>query len=115
MHSYFPDQFPRIGNKDKLALRHKKVKMLLDNIINPSETYDANIEKVEKQILEHEKPNSWNVYETENMERKLEVDFAKYAVLISEHSTTKIEEMSTFMFYVTVEAIAEKHKNQKKS
>jgi len=70
---------------------------------------------VEKEILQHEKPNNWNVHVRGNMERKMEVDFHKYASTVKQHSGIDLEKTTAFSFYATVEMIEDQRpKNPKR-
>lgn len=41
------------------------------------------------------------------MERQLEVDFAKFGLMVCQHSKTRLEDKTAFMFYAEVELILE--------
>lgn len=107
---YFPAYFPKNGNKEYTALRYKRMNILLDAVIDQKEAESKDLFIVEKEILEHDKPNVWNVWKDENMERTLEVDFQKFGIAVTERSGQKLSETTTFEFYATVEHLKEKHK-----
>jgi len=107
---YYPKFFPKNQNQDQIALRAKRIDYLCDLIIDKKESLKDNIYDVEKEILESDKPNIWNVNIEDNMERVLEVDFNKFAVQVTELSNQTIENLSTFRFYATVEYLKEKNK-----
>lgn len=86
---------------------------MLDTIIETDQPDNEGLYKTEKEILEHDKPNVWNVWKENNMERVLEVDFQKFAISVTEISNQRIEDITTFTFYATVEHLKEKHKKQK--
>ena len=83
--------------------------MLCDEMILNKDLSDS-IFEVEKEMLEHQKPNVWNVYHENNLERTLEVDFTKYAISVKEHVDFDLEKCTTFNFYTSVEYITEKKK-----
>ena len=112
---YYPQFFPKNGNKDRTALRVKRIGIMCDNIIDSEEPDNEGLYKTEWEILQHDKPNVWNVWMKGNMERALEVDFQKFAISVTEVSNQRIEDISTFTFYATVEHLKEKYrKNNKK-
>lgn len=111
---YYPKHFPRNANRNRTALRVKRVDVLCDQIIDQGTDQSENVFNIEKEILEDDRPNVWNVWSEGNMERVLEVDFRKYAVAVMEHSSESIEKISTFSFYSTVEHLEEKFTNSKK-
>jgi hypothetical protein len=106
---YFPSSFPRGGNKEETALRYSRLNLLLDKVIENKDGVDQQIYRVEKDILEQDKPNVWNVWQENNMERVLEVDFRKYGLTVAEMSGQDLDNMTTFDFYATVELLKEKH------
>ena len=107
---YFPAYFPKNGNRQQTGLRIQRMKVMLDAIIDQETKQDDNIFDIEKQILETDKPNVWNVWTPGNMERVLEVEFRKFGIAVMEHSSESIEQISTFTFYSTVEHLKEKFK-----
>lgn len=107
---YFPKEFPKNGNNQQTSLRIKRINVMLDRITDPENDQTKNLFEVEKEILETDKPNKWNVWVDGNMERVLEVDFRKFAVAVMEHSSESIEKISTFTFYSIVEHLREKFK-----
>lgn len=109
---YYPKFFPKNQNKDILALRAKRVNYLLDLIIEKKESIKEEVFEVEKEILENDTPHVWNVHIENNMERVLEVDFNKFAIQVTELSNQRLEDMTTFRFYATVEYLKEKNKKQ---
>lgn len=113
--AYYPNFFPKNGNKEQTALRVKRADILLDKIINSKEDkdFDDTLFGVEKEILENDRPNVWNIWKENNMERVLEVDFQKFGISVTEQTGQKLEEVSTFTFYATVEHLKEKHKSNK--
>lgn len=106
---YFPESFPKNGDPETTTLRIKRVNAMLESIINPGDKHKREIFNVEKQILERDKPKIWNVWKPENMERILEVDFAKFGIAVTENTGQKLSETTTFEFYATVEHLKEKH------
>lgn len=111
---YYPKRFPKNGNRHQTSLRIQRMDVMLDQIIEQGSDQSGNIFNIEKEILENDRPNVWNVWSDGNMERVLEVDFRKYAVAVMEHSSETIEKISTFSFYATVEHLEEKFTNSKK-
>lgn len=107
---YYPKFFPKNQNKDILVLRAKRVNYLLDLIIEKKVSIKEEVFEVEKEILENDKPHVWNVHIENNMERVLEVDFNKFAIQVTELSNQRLEDMTTFRFYATVEYLKEKNK-----
>lgn len=110
---YFPKQFPKGGNRDFNALRMNRVNAMLDLVLDPGEKSDKNLFEAEKQILEVDKPNIWNVWHEKNMERVLEVDSRKFGIAVTENTNQNIEEITTFTFYASVEHLKEKFKKKK--
>lgn len=107
---YYPAFFPKNGNVEQTILRHKRVNILLDSIIEKNNNQNEHLFKVEKEILEHDTPNVWNIHREENMERALEVDFQKFGIAVANQTSEKLAEMTTFTFYATVEHLKEKNK-----
>ena len=110
---YYPQFFSKKSNQEQIALRYKRAQLMLDGIIEIPEDYEQKKFEVEKEILEHDLPNVWNVWEKQNMERTLEVDFHKFAIAVTELSNQDLKNISTFTFYATVEHLKEKHAKQK--
>lgn len=104
---YFPALFPKNGNLEVVALRIKKVNASLDDIIEQSESTKKNVFNIEKELLEQAKPNVWNMWKTDNMERVLEVDFYKYFIATT-GNVTNPKEMMTFAFYANVVRLMDK-------
>jgi len=109
---YYPEFFPKNGNKEQTALRVRRVNLILDSIINQQIEEDQ-IFNVEKEILETDKPNVWNVWKKGNMERVLEVEFHKFAISVVEKSKQPLDTLTTFTFYATVEHLKEVYKPKK--
>lgn len=110
---YFPKQFPKGGNLEMLVLRMVRVDALLDSVIeNALPGHDEKIFNAEKEILEHDRPNVWNVWKEGNMERVLEVDSRKFGIAICENTNQDIENITTFTFYSSVEHLKEKFKKR---
>lgn len=84
--------------------------LLMDSIIDNKKNRNDDLFKVEKEILEHEKPNIWNVFTKGNMERILEVDFQKFALAVTQESNLVLEKTMTFVFYAEVELLKERNK-----
>lgn len=111
---YYPQFFPKNSRKEHTALRVKRVNALLDKIIFQDETCKPKIYEIEKEILEIDKPNIWNVWQDNNMERILEVDFQKFGIAVTELSGQSLTDITTFTFYATVEHLKEKHQKNPK-
>lgn len=107
---YYPNFFPKNGNKEQTALRVKRINGLLEEIIQPGKDNERFLYETEREILEHDKPNVWNVWKSENMERVLEVDFQKFAISVTENAGQELTKLTTFTFYATVEYLKEKFK-----
>ena len=75
---------------------------MIESVDNRDEIY-----KIEKEILENDKPNIWNVYTEGNIERTLEVDFQKFAVSVVEQTGMDLDKISAFTFYASVEHLKE--------
>jgi hypothetical protein len=111
---YFPRQFPKGGNREMNAFRLSRAHSLLDRIIDHDEPgHDEKIFEIEKQILEIDTPNIWNVWKDNNMERALEVDSRKFGIAVCENTNQDIEQITTFTFYSSVEHLKEKFKKKK--
>lgn len=106
---YFPHHFPKDGNKEETFLRYNRANLLLDKIIEPSPNIDQMVYGIEKEILEGDKPNSWNIHDENNMERIVEVDSRKYALTVAEMSNQDLKTITVFDFYATVDLLKEKH------
>jgi len=78
----------------------------LDSIINRGGDEEA-LFRIEKEILSHDKPNNWNIWKEGNMERVSEVDFMKFGIAVTRKTGAKLEEMTMFAFYSTVELLSE--------
>lgn len=61
-------------------------------------------------MLEQRKPNVWNTNIVGNMEVETEVEFEKFLVSLSEHTTENPEDFSVFKFYALIELLTEKSK-----
>ena len=110
---YFPKQFPKGGNSQITAFRIARIDTLLDSVIEHDKPgHNEKLFDIEKQILEIEKPNVWNVWKENNMERVLEVDSRKFGIAITESTNQNIEEITTFTFYASVEHLKEKFKKK---
>lgn len=79
-------------------------------ILNPNEQSKELLYNLGKQMLEMRKPNVWNVFQPENMEIMMEVDFEKFLIAVSEHTNEKIDDISTFRFYALIDFLKEKYK-----
>lgn len=111
---YFPNYFSKNGNKEQTVLRFKRMNALLDSVIEMNFDEDnEKLFKIEKDILETDKPNVWNVWIQGNMERSLEVDFRKFAISVTEKTGQNIENLSTFTFYSSVEFLTDQNKPKK--
>lgn len=105
---YFPKQFKRSGDMDFSSLRLQRCNLVLDSIIEQTEKHDKQLYDVEKEILERDKPSVWNVWQEDNMERALEVDFQKFGIAVCEASGQELPKMTTFAFYTTIELLRER-------
>ena len=89
----------------------KRIKAVCQMIIEDDEDgFKDEIFDLEKNILRHNRPNTWNVHEEGNMERTLEVDFQKFGVAVTELTGMDLNTVSTFTFYASVEHLKEKNK-----
>lgn len=104
--AYFPKIFPRGGNRQLTALRVKRCFAQLDGLIEKKDNKDA-IFGIEKEILEQDKPNNWNIWQDGNMERALEIEFKKFAIAVAEQTKQVLETITVAMFYTTVELLKE--------
>ena len=110
---YFPKQFPKNGNIEFTALRIVRIDTLLDSIIEHEKPgHEEKIFNAEKELLEHDLPNVWNIWKENNMERTLEVDSRKFGIAVTEMTNQNIEEITTFTFYASVEHLQEKFKKK---
>lgn len=106
---YFPSIFKN-QNLNVSGLRINRMNIILDAIINQQKDIDKDsVYKVEKEILQNDKPNSWNIHQEENMEKVMEVDFHKFAVEVAKEKGLSIEDVSTFTFYASYESLMEKN------
>lgn len=111
---YFPKYFPKDSNPEKTVLRWQKLDIELQRILNPEAFQEKNLDHVEKEILQHQAPNNWNVHVPGNMERKMEVDFHKYASAVKVRTGIDLERTTAFSFYASVEMIEEQQKSNTK-
>lgn len=109
---YFPKQFSKSGNRELNGLRINRIDAILDCVLDPGTKSDEKLYEAEKQILEVDAPNIWNVYHEGNMERVLEVDSRKFGIAVCENTNQDIEEITTFTFYASVEHLKEKFKKK---
>lgn len=109
---YYPQFFPKNGNKNQTALRVQRINALFDSVIEDKDNAEQ-VFNIEKEILEDDKPNIWNVWQDNNMERVLEVDFQKFAISVTKMSGQNINDITTFTFYATVEQLKEENKKNK--
>lgn len=101
---YYPKFFSKKDGDTVKSLVVKRCHLMLDEIINKD--LGINKEKIfetEKEILEHVKPKIWNVHQQDNMERKLEVDFHVFALMVIKDSSMVLDNVSTFSFYAKAE------------
>lgn len=110
---YFPKYFPKNANANERLLWVKAMDIRLEQIITGKEFTEALFD-IEKQILETDKPNNWNVHVEGNMERSLELDFQKFAISVTKLSGGNLEEMVVMRFYATVEQLEDEHKANRK-
>lgn len=110
---YFPKYFPKNSNANEKALWIKAIDIRCDQIIQGKE-FAEQLFDVEKQILEADKPNNWNVHVEGNMERSLELDFQKFAISVTKLSGGDLENMVVMRFYATVEQLEDEHRSNKK-
>lgn len=85
--------------------------LLLDDVIEGNA--EENIYEVEKEILEHDRPNIWNVFLENNMEKILEVDFNKFIFQVKEHININHKEITVFEFYSALDFIKDKQQSNK--
>jgi len=107
---YYSDFFPKGGNETTI-LRIQRLNALLDDVIESKEDTER-LFKIEKEILQNDKPNNWNIWKKNNMERVLEVDFMKFGISVTRKTGTKLTDMMTFEFYATVELLKEESKKK---
>lgn len=60
-------------------------------------------------MLQLKKPNIWNTNVEGNMEVQTEVEFEKFLVSLSEHTSENLEEITIFRFYSLIDYLKEKH------
>lgn len=110
LQAYFPNTFKNL-NLNVSGLRVRKMNVILDAIIQEKDSIDKDsIFNIEKEILQHDRPNIWNIHQEENMERTMEVDFHKFAVDVAKEKGLAIEEVSTFTFYASYESLLDRNK-----
>lgn len=85
--------------------------IMLDGVISGKIKEDP-LFRVEKEILEHDKPNVWNVWKEDNMERSLEVDFQKFGIAVTEQTGQILQDTTTFTFYAAVDHLKEKYRKK---
>jgi len=109
---YFPKYFPKNANANDVVLWIKAMDIRCDQIIQ-GKKYKEQLYEVEKQILESDKPNNWNVHTPGNMERELELEFEKFGISVTKLSGGDLENMTVKRFYATVEQLEDEHKTRK--
>ena len=107
---YFPKAFGR-GNSEieENGAILNLLKAGSDILLEDNDKTRKALFVAEKDILELQDVNVWNVYAEGNMEIEMEVDFEKYMLAVSEHTNENMETMSTFRFYAMQEYLKEKH------
>lgn len=76
---------------------------------------DKRIEEQERDILDLDNPNVWNINTRGNMEVEMETEFEMFMLAVGEHTKEKIDEISVFRFYSLLGYIKEKNKPYKKA
>ncbi len=107
---YFPLFFPKNSNQEINILRKQRVEAMLEKMINPESHHVNAVFEIERELLEHDKPKIWNVHVPGNMERNLEVEFQKFALMVAEGQP--LETMTTMIFYSKAELLKEKHQEK---
>lgn len=111
--AYFPKKFQKDPNRDLTTLRFNRSNAILDKIIDERPGIDQQIFGLEREILEMDKPNVWNVWSENNMDRMMEVDFAKFGIAVSRETKQDLENMTIFKFYTAVELLEEEKPQNK--
>jgi hypothetical protein len=101
--AYFPQLFQNSDLQENY-LRIKRMQERIKGVINDSE---PDVTELTKEILSQKKPHIWNVWETENMERAMEVDFNKMLIDVAKEKKISIKDMSVFTFYTAYQSIIE--------
>lgn len=83
---------------------------MVDEMIEPNDQIKKHIKEVEREMLEEDKPNIWNVHIQGNMEKILEVDFQTFGVAVCENSGQLLSNLSTMAFYASVNYLKAKFK-----
>lgn len=104
---YFPKFFPKDGNQEINVLRKQRIEAQLEALTNPEGHHENAVFEIEREMLGHDKPKIWNVHVPGNMERVLEIEFQKFALMVAEGQP--LESMTTITFYSKAELLKEKN------
>lgn len=110
MEKYFPDYFEKREIENANALKLKYIQKRLDKLITDENVNDDEIKQIEKELLELNAPNNWNIYYDNNMEKQLEVDFKVFAMNVIDNLNLKLSEINVFDFYSAITYLKEKNK-----
>lgn len=112
---YFKSASKNSGEIERNGAILKKLKADVNLILDDNEENKKALFDSEKEILELQKPNIWNIYIDGNMEIEMEVEFEKFLLTISEHTTENINEISVFRFDTLIEYLKEKNSKNGRS
>lgn len=104
---YFPKFFPKDGNDEINILRKQRIEARLESLTNPEGHHKDAVFEIEREMLGYDKPKIWNVHVAGNMERVLEIEFQKFALMVAE--SHPLESMVTITFYSKAELLKEKN------
>lgn len=101
--------FPKNENLEAIALEVQRLNCLCDEVIE-NKDLQKSIFDLEKQALEMESPNEWNINAENNMEKILEVDFAKFALSVCQNiPNLDMKTATVFEYYTAVDYVNDKN------
>ncbi len=107
--NYFPKKFNNYDSVEYNVQLIRKLKVELGQIITGVEQKEK-LFKAEKNLLNLDKANSWNINNAGNMEREMEVEYTKFVYAVQEHTNEDLNNVTAFRFYALVEYVEQKNK-----
>lgn len=81
--------------------------------INDNNFEENTIYNIERELLQNEDPNVWNVHTDGNIDKQIEIDFRMYALTVVDYLNLDLENISVFEFYSSVKYLKNKFKKKK--
>lgn len=114
METLFPKKFKSRDTEINDVLRLKRIQKQLDAIIEGKDAENAGYNE-EKQMLELDKPNIWNIYTEGNVSTQMEVDTMQLAISVCNETGLNIDTVTTFAFYSAFDMLEKRAKNSKRN